>query len=310
MTDVVAVIGEALVDVVLSDTADPRAHVGGSPLNVAVGLARLGEDVLFVGRWGQDEYGTMIDEYLQANAVRSVLTADDSPTSVATARLDPTGAASYGFTMDWTLPDAAEVERGLSEGGALDHVHTGSIATMLEPGASTVMELLRRIEPTVTISYDPNCRPTLVPDRAAARRRAEEIVALADIVHASDEDLVWLYPDRTIEESIVAWQQVEPALVVVTRGAQDILCATAAGIVTVPTVPVEVEDTVGAGDSFTAALLAALKDRGLLGSANREALNAISVQDTVDVLRYAARAAAVTSSRPGADPPSRTELDG
>ena len=121
MTDVVAVIGEALVDVVLSDTADPRAHVGGSPLNVAVGLARLGEDVLFVGRWGQDEYGTMIDEHLQANAVRSVLTADDSPTSVATARLDPTGAASYGFTMDWTLPDAAEVERGLSEGGALDH---------------------------------------------------------------------------------------------------------------------------------------------------------------------------------------------
>lgn len=108
----------------------------------------------------------------------------------------------------------------------------------------------------------------------------------------------------------MAWQQVEPALVVVTRGPQDILCATAEGVVQVPTVPVEVEDTVGAGDSFTAALLAALKDRGLLGASNRGALNRMSRQDTEDVLRYAARAAAVTASRPGADPPSRTELDG
>lgn len=310
MADVVAVIGEALVDVVVSDTADPRAHVGGSPLNVAVGLARLGERVLFAGRWGRDEYGTMIQDHLRENSVTTVLDADEARTSVATARLDPTGAASYGFEMDWSLPDAAAVERGLQVDGGLMHVHTGSIATLLEPGDGIVMELLERIEPSVTISYDPNCRPTLVPDRAAARRRAEEIVALADIVHASDEDLEWLYPDRTLEESIVAWQQVEPALVVVTRGSQDILCATAAGIVTVPTLPVEVEDTVGAGDSFTAALLTALKDRGLLGAENRAALNRITVETTQEVLRYAARAAAVTSSRPGADPPSRAELDG
>lgn len=310
MADVVAVIGEALVDVVVSDTADPRAHVGGSPLNVAVGLARLGERVLFAGRWGRDEYGTMIQDHLRENSVTAVLDADEARTSVATARLDPTGAASYGFEMDWSLPDAAAVERGLQVDGGLMHVHTGSIATLLEPGDGIVMELLERIEPSVTISYDPNCRPTLVPDRAAARRRAEEIVALADIVHASDEDLEWLYPDRTLEESIVAWQQVEPALVVVTRGSQDILCATAAGIVTVPTLPVEVEDTVGAGDSFTAALLTALKDRGLLGAENRSALNRITVETTQEVLRYAARAAAVTSSRPGADPPSRAELDG
>lgn len=309
MADVVAVIGEALVDVVVSDTAEPRAHVGGSPLNVAVGLARLGETVHFVGRYGHDDYGTMIATHLQTNGVRSVLEADRAPTSVATARLDPTGAASYDFAMDWTLPPAESIISELQVDSGLTHIHTGSIATMLEPGASTVMDLLASIEPTVTISYDPNCRPTLLQDRSAARKRAEEIVALADVVHASDEDLEWLYPDRTLEESIVAWQQVEPALVVVTRGPVDILCATAAGIVQVPTVPVEVADTVGAGDSFTAALLAALKDRGLLGAENRDALNQISVETTEEVLSYAARAAAVTSSRPGADPPSRAELD-
>jgi fructokinase len=315
VTDYVGVIGEALVDVVVSDTATPRAHVGGSPLNVAVGLARLGENVLFTGRYGRDEYGNMVRDHLARNGVDSVLSPDDTATSVATARLDPTGAASYSFDLDWTLPPAAElselVRQALCRDGetrSLTHVHTGSIATMLEPGASTVMELLSALEPDVTLSYDPNCRPTIVPDRALARRRAEESVALADVVHASDEDLAWLYPDRPLEDTIVEWQRIEPAMVVVTRGSTSILCATAAGVSEHPVHPVEVADTVGAGDSFTAALLIALKDRGLLGADRRGALRSISPEDTTAVLAYAARAAAITSSRPGADPPTRDEL--
>ncbi|QCU79216.1 carbohydrate kinase [Citricoccus sp. SGAir0253] len=308
-------IGEALVDVVVSDTATPRAHVGGSPLNVAVGLARLGENVLFTGRHGRDGYGDMVRDHLARNGVDCVLGADDAPTSVATARLDPTGAASYSFDLDWTLPPAPELSRLVQEAlvrdgreRTLTHVHTGSIATMLEPGASTVMELLTHLEPEVTLSYDPNCRPSIVPDRALARRRAEESVALADIVHASDEDLEWLYPDRSLEDTIVTWQRIEPAMVVVTRGATSILCATAEGVTEHPIHPVEVADTVGAGDSFTAALLIALKDRGLLGARHREALRRISAEDTTAVLAYAARAAAITASRPGADPPTRAEL--
>ena len=315
MTDYVGVIGEALVDVVVSDTATPRVHVGGSPLNVAVGLARLGENVLFTGRYGRDEYGQMVREHLARNNVESVLEPDDAPTSVATARLDPTGAANYSFDLDWTLPPLPELGRIFREvedrdgrHRTLTHVHTGSIATMLEPGASTVMELLSVLEPDLTLSYDPNCRPTIVPDRAVARRRAEESVALADVVHASDEDLTWLYPDRPIEDTIVEWQRIEPAMVVVTRGSTSILCATAAGLTEHPVYPVEVADTVGAGDSFTAALLIALKDRGLLGSRGRQALRAISPEDTASVLAYAARAAAITASRPGADPPTREEL--
>ncbi|NUL47718.1 carbohydrate kinase [Cellulosimicrobium funkei] len=308
-------IGEALVDVVLSDTATPRAHAGGSPLNVAVGLARLGENVFFTGRYGRDEYGTMVREHLERNGVDSVLAPDGLPTSVATARLDPTGVAHYDFDLDWSLPETAEIDRllrqVLAQGGrdrTLSHLHTGSIATMLEPGASTVMELLTILEPDVTLSYDPNCRPSIVPDRTTARRRAEESVALADIVHASDEDLAWLYPERSLEDVIVEWQRIEPAMVVVTRGESSLLCATAAGLTEHPVAPVEVADTVGAGDSFTAALLVALKDRGLLGAENREQLRGIGAEDTAAVLAYAARAAGITSSRLGADPPTRAEL--
>ncbi|MFC7401522.1 carbohydrate kinase [Citricoccus sp. GCM10030269] len=316
MTDYVGVIGEALVDVVMSDTATPRAHVGGSPLNVAVGLARLGQNVFFAGRYGRDEYGSMVREHLGRNGVDAVLEPDDIPTSVATARLDPTGVAHYDFDLDWTLPESAKTSElicgAMSRDGrpqSLKHLHTGSIATVLEPGASTVMEILAALAPDVTLSYDPNCRPSIVPDRPSARKRAEKSVALADIVHASDEDLSWLYPDRSLEDVIVQWQRLGPAIVVLTCGETSILCATAAGVSDHPVQPVEVADTVGAGDSFTAALLVALADRELLGADRREALRTINAQDTADVLAYAARAAGITSSRPGADPPTREELE-
>ena len=310
VSDYFGVIGEALVDVVLSDTATPRAHVGGSPLNVAVGLSRLDVPALFAGRFGSDEYGEMIAAHLRDNRVRSLLGADSSPTSQATARLDPTGAASYEFDLDWTLPTSDElVARYRGDiGGRLVHLHAGSIATMLAPGDAEVMRLLELLQPTTTLSYDPNVRPSIVPDREFARNRAEQSVRLADVVHASDEDIAWLYPDRPLLDSIRAWQQMGPALVVMTRGAEDIVAVTAHEDYERPIVPVDVADTVGAGDSFTAALLAALDDRSLLGAENRDQLRAIGHEDLESVLIYASRAAAITASRPGADPPNRAEL--
>lgn len=310
MADYCGVIGEALVDVVVSDTATPRVHVGGSPLNVAVGLSRLGRPVLFAGRFGRDEHGDMIASHLRDNGVRCLLEQDAAPTSQATARLDPTGAASYEFELDWTLPPAEELaeEFAAAAGGRLRHMHAGSIATMLAPGDAEVMSLLERISADTTISYDPNVRPSIVPDRAFARARAEESVRLADVVHASDEDVAWLYPARPLVETLQAWQRMGPALVVMTRGAEDIVAVTRDGVVERPIVPVDVADTVGAGDSFTAALLAALDDRSLLGAENRERLHAMDPADVESVLIYASRASAITASRPGADPPTRDEL--
>ncbi|MCC9144213.1 MULTISPECIES: carbohydrate kinase [unclassified Arthrobacter] len=298
------VIGEALVDEVVSDTAPRRFHPGGSPLNVAVGVARLGRPVQFVGRFGSDTYGAMIAEHLRANSVLTAFEADELPTSVATAVLDPAGGARYTFDLDWTLP-------GLDLPSLLDGttmLHTGSIAAMLSPGSSHVLRAVEEARPGCTITYDPNCRPTIITDASYAREQAEKFVALADVVKASDEDLRWLYPDQSAEESARQWLAAGPSLVVVTRGSKGPWAVAAAGEYEVAAPTVSVVDTVGAGDSFMSALLVGLMDRELDGGARRSDLARISSGDVHDLLSFAARAAAVTVSRAGANPPYRSEV--
>ncbi|MHA7240671.1 carbohydrate kinase family protein [Arthrobacter sp. TMS1-12-1] len=300
------VIGETLIDEVVSDTASMRAHVGGSPMNVAVGLARLGHPAQFVGRYGDDAYGRMIQQHLRDNSVPFPVRPDASPTSVATAHLDPAGGASYDFQLVWDLPGLAGQKDTLLDGSTL--LHTGSIATMLAPGADDVLALVTSAHPLVTVSYDPNCRPTIIRDAAFARRQAEKFVALADVVKASDEDLRWLYPDRTPEESARAWLAAGPGVVVVTRGSKGPWGACRAGEVSVPAPPTSVVDTVGAGDSFMAALLGSLVDAALDGAHRRDELRRITLGQLTGMLQYAARAAAVTVSRAGANPPTRDEM--
>lgn len=324
MSAYLAVIGECLVDVVHSETSAPKAHVGGSPFNVAVGLARLEHDVVFAGRRGDDDYGRMIARSLRAQGITALLEADASPTSVARATLDPTGQASYEFTLDWTLPSAGELEAkfcrlvretkpveegaGTAEAGPLEHLHTGSIGAMLQPGAETVKGVLDRAREVATISYDPNYRPTLVPNREEARRQAEEFIARADIIQASTDDLDLLYPERSHRETMEAWLEMGPALVTVTRGPSGAMGLTRAGFAEQEAFSIEVADTVGAGDSFMAATLSTLRGMDLLGGSRRASLREISTEQLARVLRTAVRAAAINSSRFGAQPPSAEEL--
>ncbi|PRZ17696.1 carbohydrate kinase family protein [Nesterenkonia sandarakina] len=319
MSAYLAVIGECLVDVVHSETSAPKAHVGGSPFNVAVGLARLEHDVVFAGRRGDDDYGRMIARSLRAQGITALLDADASPTSVARATLDPTGQASYEFTLDWTLPSAAELEQKfcalarenkptVGDAGPLEHLHTGSIGAMLQPGAETVKGVLDRARKVATISYDPNYRPTLVPNREEARRQAEEFIARADVIQASTDDLDLLYPERSHRETMEAWLQMGPALVTVTRGPSGAMGLTRAGFAEQEAFSIEVADTVGAGDSFMAATLSTLRRMNLLGASRRATLREISADQLATVLRTAARAAAINSSRFGAQPPTAEEL--
>ncbi len=297
------------MDVVESETSAPTAHVGGSPLNVAVGLARMEHDVVFAGRHGNDDYGRMIARALRAQGITSVLEADELPTSVATATLDPTGQASYEFSLEWSLPAAELLTGRLTEAaGHIEHLHTGSLAALMQPGASVVKTVFGELRETATISYDPNYRPTLVPNRELARQQVEEFVALADVVQASTDDLELLYPERSHYDTMAAWMELGPALVTVTRGASGAVALTRSGSAAQSAFSIDVADTVGAGDSFMAATLSSLRSRGLLGSANRQALQEISEHDVAEVLYTAAKAASLTASRFGAQPPTAQEL--
>ena len=295
----VLVAGEALVDIV-----EDVVHPGGSPLNVAIGVQRLGLEATLHAAFGADPYGVAIAGHLEDSGVRVTPgTVADRPTPIARARIGADGAASYEFAIAW---DPAPLEVAAGE---FDAVHTGSIGAALEPGATAIEGLLARMRPDTIVSFDPNVRPALQGEHAAAVERVERFVALADIVKASDEDIAWLYPDATPARILVRWLALGPALVVVTRGADGADALAASGTVHVSAQTGPVADTIGAGDSFMAGLLAGLGDRGLLEAARRDELRAIEPARLECVVAFAARCAAITVSRPGADPPTREEVE-
>jgi fructokinase len=299
------VVGEALVDVVLRRGAEPAEHPGGSPANVAIGLGRLGRRVDLLTWLADDAYGDLVREHLAASDVH-VLAGDRGPerTSVARAHLDDQGAATYEFDLTWDLPGRFD------EGDdAPAVVHTGSIATVLTPGAEAVARLLADRRATSTLTYDPNLRPALMGDAGATLPVVERLVELADVVKVSDEDLAWLHPGVAPVEIARDWLRRGPALVVVTLGGEGALAVTAAGdeiALTAP--PVTVADTVGAGDSFMAGLIDGLWSAGLLGADARERLHAVDRATVERVLVRCAAIAAITVSRAGANPPTSAEL--
>ncbi|MFI6366247.1 carbohydrate kinase [Nocardia sp. NPDC050630] len=308
----IAVAGEALVDLVLTDAPDRfQAVPGGSPANVAVGLARLGVPVRMLARLGGDPLGHRIRNHLRDNAVALDHVVDATePTSLAIVDVDPDGMAHYDFrvdgTADWQWTDS-ELSTALD--GSVLALHTGSLALTVPPGADALTRLVDRARSRATISYDPNFRPQLMI-RDNILDRVHAMIARADIVKASAEDLSWLYPGRNPEEVVADWSARGPALVIVTLGPDGALAATAIDATPIhrPGRPVEVIDTVGAGDAFTAGILAGLRDHHLLGAACREALRAIPKHVLTAILDEATMVAALTCGRRGADPPTAAEL--
>jgi fructokinase len=300
------VVGEALVDLVGQRGGRTlAAHPGGSPANVALGLGRLGVPVILKTRLGRDAFGEMIRGHLAASGVR-VDAGNDAgvSTSLAIATL-AAGIASYDFRIEWDIDDLAPLP---VETRCL---HTGSLATALAPGKRSVVELVERerARGRVTISYDPNVRPALLGEPARARPEIERLVALSDVVKVSDEDLRWLYPDRSDEDAARDWLASGPAAVVVTRGGAGVYAVAGEVELRRGAVPIDLVDTVGAGDSFTSGLLDGLHRADLIGAARRDALAAIDAATLDSVVEEAALIAAITCSRPGAEPPTRAELD-
>ncbi|MET8030966.1 carbohydrate kinase family protein [Streptomyces avermitilis] len=301
----VTVLGECVADTFTdpvrssSDELALRALPGGGPANTAVALARLGTPTRFLGRFSTDVFGTLFRARLSASGVdlTGSVTAPEpstlaSPTSTRPARprtpstptARPTGS---GPTKNSPPP-----------GRTAACLHTGSLALTSQPGGTRIEDHLAKAREHVTVSIDPNVRPLLVPP-AAYRERLPHWCALADILRLSEDDLALLLPGVSPEEACDTWHAAGARLVVITLGGRGALASLDGHRVTVPTPAVNVVDTVGAGDSFTAGLLHRLAARGHLGGR----LDRLNLEDTADACTFAARVAALTCSVPGADPP-------
>jgi fructokinase len=294
------VCGEALIDRITS-ASQVREIPGGGPANTAHALARLEIESEFIGGLSNDSYGQMMREQFTAAGVGLRFTPTHQlPTCTADVTIAADGSASYQFTIDGTatfaydksvLPDVAHEE--------VEALYFGTLATIVEPGASVLFEWIKGAVGKVPIIFDPNIRPSVLGDREKYQAAVARFLQISDVVKASSEDIQWLYPQMHEFEVAKSWLERGAKLVVITRGESGLVGITNEHMVEVPGVNVDVIDTVGAGDTVGAILAEGIREHGLARAMSSELSH---------ILHRAARAAALTCSRQGAQPPYRNEL--
>jgi fructokinase len=303
---VIVVGGEALVDLV-EDGVLLRPVPGGGPFNTAIALGRLGLPTAFFGALSRDGYGSLLAGLLaDAGVDTSLVRRSDAPTPIALVHRHDGGANSYTFHLTGTsfadLPEDA-IPRLPEDAVA---VHVGTLALAIQPPARTYEALLEREAGRRPIVLDPNVRPPVFGSQQAYRDRFERLAALATVVKMSDGDAGWIYPGADLESVLERVLALGPRLVAITLGADGAIAASADGHARVAGIAVDVSDTVGAGDSFGAALLASLVEHGALAPGAAPALDGLLLQTA---LGFAVVASAITCTRTGAVPPSRAEID-
>ena len=301
----IVVGGAALVDLV-DEQGELRPIPGGGPFNTAIALARLGVPVAYLGTLSNDDYGSALAGLLvDAGADTSLVRWSEAPTPLAEVHQHDGGGNTYTFQLANTsftdLPP--EAIPALPE--HVCAIHVGTLALAIDPPAAAYEALLERETGRRTIFFDPNVRPAVFGDQAAYRVRFERIAGLANIVKLSDDDAAWIYPELTPEDVLKRVLALGPRLVAVTLGTDGAVATSRDGYARVPAVPVDVADTVGAGDSFGAALLAALAERDAL---TFDATRPLDDSLLEEALMYAVTAAAITCTRTGAVPPTRAEI--
>ena len=289
----VLVVGEALVDL-LRVGDDVRRIPGGSPANVALGLGRLGVPTALLSHLAADDDGRLIESRLAQSGVRILPDSFSAArTSTATARVDARGDAAYEFDIAWEISRIPELD-------GYGAVHVGSYSAFVTPGADRVLELATRASAAGhQVSLDPNIRPQLLPPLRWAVARFEALAGQANLVKLSDDDAAWLYPDVDPDAVLSRLLELGAGLAVLTKGSEGSLLAGRGGRAVVASRSVPVVDTVGAGDTYMAALIACCLDVDLAG---------LDATELERIGEFCARAAGVTVSRAGADLPWRAEL--
>ena len=293
--------GEVLIDLI-PEGADRKPVVGGGPANTAKALAKLGIDTQFIDGISTDDFGQIAKkELITAGVKLDYVKYSDKPTCLATVSLSKSASATYEFvientaTFDFTsewLPNPQTDRPSL--------LHTGTLATVIEPGASVLFEWAKSVVKVAPIVFDPNIRPAVISDRAQYVAQVERWVAISSVVKVSDDDLKWLYPSLEIKQAVNNWLAKGPSLVVVTFGDKGLTGYQKGEQVSIDAVKVKVADTVGAGDTVGAILVEAIVKDGL------ENLTGSRLEM---MLKRAAKAAAITVSRVGANPPTSEELE-
>jgi fructokinase len=296
------VCGEALIDLI------PRgeqkvAIVGGGPANTAKALARLGFDSYFIDGISTDSFGGMIKDQLLHDGVNlKYAHYSDKQTCTADVSLDKAGVASYVFTIDGTatfdftndwLPSPEEIKPVV--------LQIGTLATIVQPAADVLLEWAKRVAKVAPIVFDPNVRSSVLPDRPKYQEAIAKWAAISEVIKVSEDDLAWLYPEQDQIAIAEEWIKGGSTLVIITKGSYGIIGVTKDDVVSVPGVKIEVVDTVGAGDTVGAIVVEAIVERGL---------KVITGDVLREVLVRATKAAAITCSRAGANPPTRAEILG
>ena len=295
------VTGEVLIDLI-PEGSERKPIVGGGPANTAKALSKLGIDTQFIDGISTDDYGQMAKNELMASGVKlDYVKYSDKPTCLAIVSLSDSGSASYefvientatfDFNLDW-LPNPQTERPAL--------LHIGTLATAIEPGASVLFDWVQSVGKIAPIVFDPNIRPAVISDRKQYVMQVERWVSISSAVKVSDEDIKWLYPSLEIEQVVNNWLAKGPSLIVVTSGDKGLAGYRVSEKVIVDAVKVVVADTVGAGDTVGAILVEAIVKDGL------DTLCGVRLEM---MLKRAAKAAAITVSRSGANPPTLKEID-
>ena len=295
------VSGEVLIDLI-PDGSERKPVFGGGPANTAKALSKLGIDTQFIDGISSDQYGQMVKNELVTSGVKlDYVKYSDKPTCLAIVSLSNSGSASYefviqntatfDFTLDW-LPNPQTERPAL--------LHIGTLATAIEPGASVLFEWAQYVAKVAPIVFDPNIRPAVINNCDLYVKQVERWVSISSAVKVSDEDIRWLYPTLEIEQVVNNWLTKGPSLIVVTYGDNGLAGYRVGEKISVDAVTVAVADTVGAGDTVGAILVEAIVKDGL---------NNLSGVRLEMMLKRAAKAAAITVSRTGANPPTLKEIE-